>query len=517
LFTSEKVINNKVFISKISNMVMGRGVFFVQGISGKKGLSGIITTMLLVMISLVIISIIWIVLRGFIEYNAEASGIKAKLLSERVDFRGVQVDAGNNLSLNVSLQKLSGSLEVSGEIVVPGVTSDVDIVSVVDLSATMASGVGGGETRLSLEKQANKELINEIFLPGSSSRIGLFPYNSSFIPSYFLGLTNNNASLNSKIDSWTAVGGTCICCGIINATKELRDNSPSSKTKAMIVMSDGEANVACYPECLIDGTRELGIETCEGSNLGGKTCANIGFSGGALGCTSSCELNTSSCTGYSTSSCGNGIVNFGNETCDGTNFTTFTFGTWSCSNFGYPGGSLGCTSTCQINTSTCQRNAPFPSLEGPDKRSSLDAIRAACEASSIENLVIYSVGMSSGVADNSTLINISNCGGGEYYYVEEGNITGLTNIYRIIANSVTQLTSSKHGFSFLRFVFYDPYGSAVIDKDIPNILETKKYSFDLAGTGLVGPIKRIEIYPVAITSSGQEVVGNMLDLWESNG
>src|SRR5450631_3190081 len=38
-------------------------------------------------------------------------------------------------------------------------------------------------------------------------------------------------------------------------------------------------------------------ETCDGSALQGATCAQLGFSGGALGCSSSCQFNASACTG----------------------------------------------------------------------------------------------------------------------------------------------------------------------------------------------------------------------------
>jgi len=42
-----------------------------------------------------------------------------------------------------------------------------------------------------------------------------------------------------------------------------------------------------------------GIEQCDGSNLGGATCASLGFSGGVLGCDASCDFDVSQCTGVS--------------------------------------------------------------------------------------------------------------------------------------------------------------------------------------------------------------------------
>jgi hypothetical protein len=370
----------------------------------KRGLSSIITTMLLVMISLVIITIIWIVLRGFVESNAESSGLKAKLLSERVDFRGVQVDAGNNLSLNVSLQKLSGSLEVSGEVTIPGSSPDVDIIVVSSVSGSMTGSY------LSGAKNASWLLVNTVFAQESSSRISFVTYSTDIISAYSTGLTNDSVLLNNTINTWTAGGLEWTCHAIINATNKLLNELSLRPEVVMIVLNDGFSTTKC--------TAEQGI--------------------------------------------------LGDVNGDGT----------------------------------------------PDHMDD-HVINAACNASAqIPNLKIHAVNLDPWNAEDE-LRAIANCGGGNYYAVYSG--FEIEGIYQTIADQYTQSTTSTHGFSFLRFVFYDPYGSAVIDKDIPNILETKKYSFDLAGTGLVGPIKRIEIYPVATTSSGQEVVGNMLDLWENNG
>ncbi|MEK6939100.1 MAG: hypothetical protein AABX31_00075, partial [Nanoarchaeota archaeon] len=45
-----------------------------------------------------------------------------------------------------------------------------------------------------------------------------------------------------------------------------------------------------------DGLVE-GSESCDGSNLLGKSCQSVGFSSGTLSCTSGCALNTAACVG----------------------------------------------------------------------------------------------------------------------------------------------------------------------------------------------------------------------------
>ncbi|MBL8014487.1 MAG: hypothetical protein JNN05_11630 [Candidatus Omnitrophica bacterium] len=88
-------------------------------------------------------------------------------------------------------------------------------------------------------------------------------------------------------------------------------------------------------------------EECDGAALNGKTCASQGFTGGILSCTSACKLNTASCTTASTKVCGNGTIETG-EVCDGK-----ALGGKTCSSLGFSGGTLACLSSCQYNTSGC--------------------------------------------------------------------------------------------------------------------------------------------------------------------
>jgi hypothetical protein len=88
-------------------------------------------------------------------------------------------------------------------------------------------------------------------------------------------------------------------------------------------------------------------ESCDGTVLGGKTCLTQGFTGGTLACSSACQFNTSSCTSAATSVCGNKILESA-EQCE-----SGTLNGRSCSSLGFSGGSLGCSGTCQFNTNAC--------------------------------------------------------------------------------------------------------------------------------------------------------------------
>jgi hypothetical protein len=83
-------------------------------------------------------------------------------------------------------------------------------------------------------------------------------------------------------------------------------------------------------------------EECDGTSLGGATCASLGFAKGKLAC-GQCHYNTSECT-----TCGNDAIN-GKEECDGADL-----GERSCSSLGFTGGTLGCSETCKLDFSGCE-------------------------------------------------------------------------------------------------------------------------------------------------------------------
>ena len=115
-----------------------------------------------------------------------------------------------------------------------------------------------------------------------------------------------------------------------------------------------------YPKCQRvrtacgNGTIE-GNEQCDGGDLGGATCTSLGYSGGGtLACTAACVFDTSGCTCGPASTCGNGIKD-GNEQCDGSDL-----GGATCASLGYTrDGTLACTAGCSYDRSGCKSQA-FP-------------------------------------------------------------------------------------------------------------------------------------------------------------
>jgi len=112
--------------------------------------------------------------------------------------------------------------------------------------------------------------------------------------------------------------------------------------------SDGgyaSGSVSCNTDCTINYSQCYtcgnglieGPEQCEGADLNGADCTTEGFVSGNLTCDASCMYDVSTC-----SACGDNIANYG-ETCDATDTPGMICQTLG---LGYTGGDLACTSSC---------------------------------------------------------------------------------------------------------------------------------------------------------------------------
>ncbi|MFH8080705.1 MAG: vWA domain-containing protein, partial [Candidatus Aenigmatarchaeota archaeon] len=145
-----------------------------------------------------------------------------------------------------------------------------DVILITDVSGSMnwrlnsntngvnkdCSRVNESDTnRISLAKCLDKEFV-EIVLNVSGNRVGLVAYsgipnyiptaNSQMIISYH-NLSNNSTSLINQINSYTPSGATGICGALRMATNLLLNQSNSSRSRFIVLMTDGIANVQCSP------------------------------------------------------------------------------------------------------------------------------------------------------------------------------------------------------------------------------------------------------------------------------
>jgi hypothetical protein len=111
--------------------------------------------------------------------------------------------------------------------------------------------------------------------------------------------------------------------------------------------------LACASDCTFDKSGCVGAcgdhvkngpELCDGTDLGGADCRDAGFyDGPGLACSPFCTFDVTACTGF----CGDWVVN-GPEICDGR-----PPGASTCLDYGFDHGFLGCSAICGPAFDTC--------------------------------------------------------------------------------------------------------------------------------------------------------------------
>ncbi len=121
----------------------------------------------------------------------------------------------------------------------------------------------------------------------------------------------------------------------------------------------GPGTLSCSAQCTLETTdcaaapvcgddvRNQPFEVCDGSDLGGTACPDLGYSTGSLDCEADClSFDVDGCV--ATPVCGDGVVNQASESCDLSDLNGVT-----CEVLGLGGGLLGCTTDCNFDTNQC--------------------------------------------------------------------------------------------------------------------------------------------------------------------
>ncbi len=105
--------------------------------------------------------------------------------------------------------------------------------------------------------------------------------------------------------------------------------------------------------CVVYGDRRINpnLEECEGSDFEGESCASLGYKEGILACDAECNIDDSGCSGVS-DNCGDGQLRSPEE-CDG-----LQLGGKTCALLGFDGGLLSCSTACGHDTSQCFGGEP---------------------------------------------------------------------------------------------------------------------------------------------------------------
>lgn len=189
---------------------------------------------------------------------------------------------GNFSANNVAYAQLSNTtvplrMLVSANITAGLINGTVDIILITDTSGSMAwhldqDGVNGNvinncsdpnlylatTSRVSLAKCLDKDFINAVLggnastcttgTPTPGNRVGLVSFSTNV--NNWTNLQTDIARLTSTVDTYAASGSTCLACAINRAYEILAAQSDVNRSKYIVVMTDGVANMrpanACY-------------------------------------------------------------------------------------------------------------------------------------------------------------------------------------------------------------------------------------------------------------------------------
>jgi len=181
---------------------------------------------------------------------------------------------------------------------------DIDVFSVTDISGSMQADCSGSspiwccwfndctieaectacggvlENKIQDAKDANN-LFVDMILNATDNRVGLAAYSNSVLSSNYHPLSNDTASLKSEVSTWSAGGGTCICCGVNAAVNGIVANSTSDKFRSLVVMSDGDATVQCAQQGTGSANQDAIQSACDAYDDYGIKVYTIGFGAGA--------------------------------------------------------------------------------------------------------------------------------------------------------------------------------------------------------------------------------------------
>ena len=146
-----------------------------------------------------------------------------------------------------------------------------------------------------------------------------------------LSCGNNLIEGTETCDGTDLAGRTCVSLGYLSGTLACRADCTNFDASACVGATCGNGVVE-------------GPELCDGATLAGNTCAGLGFARGVLVCAADClGFDTTGCT-----MCGNDVID-GDELCDGANLAGNT-----CAGLGFAAGDLTCNADCLgFDTSDC--------------------------------------------------------------------------------------------------------------------------------------------------------------------
>lgn len=115
----------------------------------------------------------------------------------------------------------------------------VDIMLIIDRSGSMSSTLGTGGTKISSAIAAAQHFVDTLS-QNTNNRVGLASFSTT--STLDSSLTNNFASVKTKIGQLAANGNTCTECGITTGNQEITKDGRSNIKKVIVLLTDGIAN-----------------------------------------------------------------------------------------------------------------------------------------------------------------------------------------------------------------------------------------------------------------------------------
>ncbi|MCF7865938.1 VWA domain-containing protein [Candidatus Woesearchaeota archaeon] len=116
-------------------------------------------------------------------------------------------------------------------------------------------------TLMDVAKDSDQMFVQTILENSTINKIGLVDYSTN--ANTETSLTNNQGVLLSEIETYSASGSTCTCCGINKAASLLYG---SENKKFMVVLSDGEPSLYCNSFTDYQGSNYWGGDSSSGSS-----------------------------------------------------------------------------------------------------------------------------------------------------------------------------------------------------------------------------------------------------------
>jgi len=301
----------------------------------KKGLSTVVGTLLIILLVLLATGIVWVVVRGIIQNDAEQVSL-GKFTSD-LEIEDIKINPTVPNYFNLTIKRKVGEGEISGLKFIIDDGENIEIVKisnlpleeleerVINLSLTRiqnASNIQKISVAPILKLESGKEITGDIKDEYEISPDNIFEGGyteeepSEEIPSCTSNseCNDNNACTtdscyrgecsNSVISGCTSCISISQCedndgCTIDSCSNNrcvhTRETSCAHNDNCCPVGCNFINDNNCHAVCL-NGQRE-GTEECDGTELGGATCTSVMDSGytGALGCSSTCKFDVSLC------------------------------------------------------------------------------------------------------------------------------------------------------------------------------------------------------------------------------